>query len=300
MEEVRGRQAALLEAAFPRLVGPARRFCAAQRERLRKGETVEFGVGDDVEKLSAVLLALEKLMLLTKETFVRNFSEAVFHDSKRFQRLERTVRQILCAYTEEPVDEDSVLNQYNLFDTPAYILLKGGWRLRYPGAVVDVAAVPGGLGIPSNTLDAILGVELVGGVVISVENLTTYHDVPEARGAVLYLGGFQNTARTELLKKLHRDAPGAAYYHKGDLDPYGFLILENLQQKTGIPFQALEMDMGTLQRCYEAGHFRPLDAADRKAIRSPLLAEYREVLSFMEKYNCKIEQECFEAMKLGI
>jgi hypothetical protein len=85
---------------------------------------------------------------------------------------------------------------------------------------------------------------------------------------------------------------------KGDLDPYGFLILENLKDKTGIPFKPLEMDLNTLRQCHHAGHFRPLDEADRKTITSPTLAEYQPILQYMLQHNCKIEQECFEAMKL--
>ena len=83
-------------------------------------------------------------------------------------------------------------------------------------------------------------------------------------------------------------------------DPYGFLILENLKDKTGIPFKPLEMDLDTLRRCHCAGHFRPLDEADRKAISSPALVEYQPILQYMIQHNCKIEQECFEAMKLEL
>lgn len=93
-------------------------------------------------------------------------------------------------------------------------------------------------------------------------------------GSGLLSGGFLNTVRTNFLKKLYAYAPEAAYFHKGDLDPYGFLILENLKKKTGIPFCAMEMDLDTLRRCHRAGHFRNLDAADRKIIDSEGLAEY--------------------------
>lgn len=133
---------------------------------------------------------------------------------------------------------------------------------------------------------------------ISVENLTTYHDTKESQGAIIYLGGFLNTVRSNLLKKLHEFEPDARYYHKGDLDPYGFLILENLKNKTGIPFKPLEMDLNTLRQCHRAGYFRPLDEADRKAITSPALVEYQPILQYMLQHDCKIEQECFEAMKL--
>lgn len=156
----------------------------------------------------------------------------------------------------------------------------------------------GGIAISSDALDEIEQIHVPRGRIISVENLTTYHDTKESQGAIIYLGGFLNTVRTNLLKKVYVFEPDARYFHKGDLDPYGFLILENLKEKTGIPFKPMEMDLDTLQQCHRAGYFRPLDEADRKAITAPALAEYQPILQYMVQNDCKIEQECFEAMKL--
>lgn len=104
------------------------------------------------------------------------------------------------------------------------------------------------------------------------------------------MGGFPNFARAAFLRLVYAGEPEAAYYHHGDLDPHGFLILENLKQKTGIPFRPLEMDLATLRACFQAGHYRPLTAEDKKAMQSPLLAPYREILDFMLQHNCKVEQ----------
>ena len=92
--------------------------------------------------------------------------------------------------------------------------------------------------------------------VVSVENLTTYHDTSERSQAVLYLGGFPNSVRANFLRMVYSNEPDANYFHHGDLDPHGFLILENLKQKTGIPFQPMEMDLPTLKDCFTAGHYR--------------------------------------------
>lgn len=50
----------------------------------------------------------------------------------------------------------------------------------------------------------------------------------------------------------------------GDLDVYGFLILENLKEKTGIPFKPLMMDVKTLERFYKAGMYKDLTTTDKK------------------------------------
>lgn len=274
------------------------KFCHAMLERLAQRKELPYGLAKDLRLLEDVLLALEHIEKLTQETYLRNFSEMVFHDSKRLQAILTPISRILLDYGDAVCQKENVLAQYNLLSNPGYISIKGDWQLFCHGQCISTEAFRGGIALSSDALDDIEKIVVRRKTVISVENLTTYHDTGEEAGAVLYLGGFHNTVRTHFLQKLYAMEPDAAYYHKGDLDPYGFLILENLKKKTGIPFQPLEMDLDTLKACHLAGHFRPLEEADRKAIASPALAAYQPILQYMAENNCKIEQECFEAMKL--
>lgn len=293
-------QKEIVSLVYSRTEGVVHSFCADLLPRLQEGDLPGYGIGKNSTLLGDILLAMEKLEQLKAETYIRNFSEAVFHDSKRFQAIQNVVQNILVDYTEGAVEKKSILEHYNLFTNPSYIFLKGGWVLQCGEKVLDITELSGGIGFPSAALGSITKIQLACDSVISVENLTTYHDVAECEGAIFYLGGFQNSVRTDFLIKLYQDAPNAVYLHKGDLDPYGFLILEILKQKTNIPFQAMEMDLETLRKCYLTGHYRPLELADKKAITSPLLKRYGEIFAFMEQNNCKVEQECFEAMKLGL
>ena len=91
------------------------------------------------------------------------------------------------------------------------------------------------------------------------------------------------------------------YYHEGDLDVYGFLILENLILKTKIPFKPLLMDVETIERFYRAGLYKTLTARDRKMIDSKKdgqLSAYKDVLEYMLTHDCKIEQESIKAVEL--
>lgn len=274
------------------------RFAGEMIAALQAGRSLGYGLQGNVEKLRDVLLALEKIGQLNKETYVRNFSEAVFHDSKHFQSISGVIRSILSDLTDQPVEKKQILEYYNLLETPTYLYLKGGWILEFPDSRIRTADLPGGIGLTSDGLGAIRSVHLETRTVITVENLTTYHDTPSEDRAVLYLGGFPNSARVNVLRMAYTSRPDAVYLHHGDLDPYGFLILENLKQKTGIPFAASEMDLATLQACFQAGHYRPLTVEDRKIMASPTLFAYREIFDFMKEYDCKVEQESFAAMKL--
>lgn len=274
------------------------RFCTAMLERIAQRKDIEYGLSKDIKLLEDVLLALVNIERLNEETYIRNFSEMVFHDSKRLQSILNPISRILLDYGDGVGQKETVLAQYNLISNPGYVYIKGGWQIWCRGRCVSTNMFRGGIAISSDALDEIERIAVPDGIIISVENLTTYHDTKESQGAIIYLGGFINAVRANLLKKLYRFEPDARYFHKGDLDPYGFLILEDLKTKTGIPFRPMEMDLGTLCQCHQAGHFRPLDEADRKAITSPALIEYQPILQYMIQHNCKIEQECFEAMKL--
>ena len=85
------------------------------------------------------------------------------------------------------------------------------------------------------------------------------------------------------------------------MDVYGFLILENLKEKTGIPFAPLMMDVETLERFYNAGLYKELTATDIKMIEAKKctdLIAYKDVLQYMLDNNCKVEQESIKAVEL--
>ena len=276
----------------------AGKFSIAMLDRIAQRKDIEYGLAKDTKLLEDVLWALVNIERLTEETYIRNFSEMVFRDSKRLQNILNPIIRILLDYGDGVGQKETVLAQYNLIINPGYVYIKGDWQIQCQGRCISTEMFRGGIAISSDALDEIECITVSGGIIISVENLTTYHDTKESQGAIIYLGGFMNTVRMNLLKKLYACEPNADYFHKGDLDPYGFLILEDLKDKTGIPFKPLDMDLDTLRHCHRAGHFRPLDEADRKVISLPSLVEYQPVLQYMVQHNCKIEQECFEAMKL--
>lgn len=274
------------------------RFRTAQIEQLHKNKPVGHGIGDQPQKLEEVLLALSALMKLTSETYIRNFSNAVFADSKCFQKIQGCIESILCTYGGQELTKHTVLSTFNLVDNPTYIMFKGLLHININGQEIHLEKIPGGISLPSTAVPAIRSVSVEGDSLITVENLTTYHDEPICQNAIVYLGGFHNSIRTDLLKLIYAGNRDKGYFHKGDIDVYGFVILENLKKKTGIPFLPLEMDLETLKE-YESYHLvRPLSASDRKMLHIPQLALYQDILTYMEQHDCKAEQESRQALRL--
>lgn len=273
-------------------------FC----EQIKAYKKLPYDLGYDARRVGEVLQVLEAVTKLTSETYIRNFSTALFKDSKRFQREYRsTIESILFDYTDDVVEKDDILGYYNLYENPTYVLIKGNTRICFDESAIELSEMPGGIALSNGSLAGIHKISVKADKVITVENLTTYHDCDEQDAVYIYLGGYHNTSKQKLLELIYENNGDKEYYHEGDLDVYGFLILENLISKTQIPFKPLLMDVETIERFYRAGLYKTLTARDRKMIDSKKdgqLSAYKDVLEYMLTHDCKIEQESIKAVEL--
>lgn len=273
-------------------------FC----EQIKAYKKLPYDLGYDARRVGEVLQVLEAVTKLTSETYIRNFSTALFKDSKRFQREYRsTIESILFDYTDDVVEKDDILGYYNLYENPTYVLIKGNTRICFDESAIELSEMPGGIALSNGSLAGIHKISVKADKVITVENLTTYHDCDEQDAVYIYLGGYHNTSKQKLLEFIYENNGDKEYYHEGDLDVYGFLILENLISKTQIPFKPLLMDVETIERFYRAGLYKTLTARDRKMIDSKKdgqLSAYKDVLEYMLTHDCKIEQESIKAVEL--
>ena len=273
-------------------------FC----EQIKAYKKLPYDLGYDARRVGEVLQVLEAVTKLTSETYIRNFSTALFKDSKRFQREYRsTIESILFNYTDDVVEKDDILGYYNLYENPTYVLIKGNARICFDESAIELSEMPGGIALSNGSLAGIHKISVKADKVITVENLTTYHDCDELDAVYIYLGGYHNTSKQKLLELIYENNGDKEYYHEGDLDVYGFLILKNLIDKTQIPFKPLFMDLGTIERFYRAGLYKNLSARDRKVITSKKdgqLSAYKDVLEYMLANDCKVEQESIKAVEL--
>lgn len=273
-------------------------FC----EQIKAYKKLPYDLGYDARRVGEVLQVLEAVTKLTSETYIRNFSTALFKDSKRFQREYRsTIESILFNYTDDVVEKDDILGYYNLYENPTYVLIKGNARICFDESAIELSEMPGGIALSNGSLEGIHKISVKADKVITVENLTTYHDCDEQDAVYIYLGGYHNTSKQKLLELIYESNGDKEYYHEGDLDVYGFLILKNLIDKTQIPFKPLFMDLGTIERFYRAGLYKNLSARDRKVITSKKdgqLSAYKDVLEYMLANDCKVEQESIKAVEL--
>lgn len=270
-------------------------------KHLKKYKKLPYDIKFDDKKLDSVLRTLSMIVTLNQETYIRNFSTAVYRDSKTFQKVFRSIiESILFDYTDTVVEKERILEVYNLFDNPTYVLIKGNAVIKYENSCIYLSDMNGGIAIPNSALSNMVRVDVNAEKIITVENLTAYHDSEDMNSMVIYLGGFHNLPKQKFLKLLFLQNRNKEYYHKGDIDVYGFLIMENLKSKTGIPFEPLEMDIDTLEMFYNHGLYKELTASEKKIMKIEKLQKYSDVFDFMMKHNCKVEQESIKALELMV
>lgn len=280
------------------------KYIAAQRLRLLQNKKVEFYDNDHTEYenlLKAILFAETN----EKEIFIRDASVQLFGDSKYFEKILQKVQLLMFAYGDYE-EKETVMEECGVVRTPTYVTIKGDVTLNLLSQSIDLSRMKGDIALSTKTIEELKDMKVTGNRVITIENLTTFHDYDGAGACCIYLGGFHNKTKRMFLKDLYERNPGKEYYHFGDMDAGGFYIYDHLVEKTGIPFQLLHMDIITLQE--NQNIWKTLTKNDQirlekllqkqieKDKNSLLQVDYREIIQYMLNHNCKIEQEGLHIM----
>ncbi|MBQ8162262.1 MAG: DUF2399 domain-containing protein [Clostridia bacterium] len=232
------------------------------------------------------------------EMMERELSMHLFGNSKTFESWKSRACRILRTFGDDDLPEDMspkdeqdlLLSEHLIYSNPSYVYLKGHCRLVFEGeeAVTLTGDTP--FAFSSQALSRLKGIEILDSTLMTVENLTSYHRMQLTDTTFVYLGGYHNSAKSAFLRRIAQDHPRLRFFHFGDLDPDGFMILEHLKRKTGVDFLPWHMDAEDLVR-YQP-YEKELEEQDRKKLRT-LLEEgkYIEPLTWMLEHGRKLEQE---------
>lgn len=285
---------------------PLVKYITAQRLRVEKNLNVEY-YNHDLEEYRELLLAVKAVLENQEEIFIRSLSMQLFHDSKRMEQLKHKAEALLYQYGAYQ-ERDFVLEECGIVHTPTYVMMKGNGSIRIgrkgktgsDEQEINLSLMEGDIALSTQSLKSLKAVTVMGKRVVTVENLTSFHDYSTEDDFVVYLGGFHNKVKRDFLLYLYQQNPEKEYRHFGDIDAGGFYILEHLKKATGIPFRSLYMDTKTLERY--RGDRKPLTENDRKRLlrlkeeltermKHEETEDYRGVISYMLDENCKLEQE---------
>lgn len=247
---------------------------------------------DNLKECTDILLAVKNVINQEEEIYKRNFSLKVFGDSKKFEVIESKVLRMIKDFLN---DESLTLEEFNIFSNPSYVYFKGNGKIILTNTILDISELNYGIGISSKELNEINNIDINDSKIITIENLTTFNTFNEPDFLSIYLGGFHNKARRDLLKKIKANNKDKQFYHFGDIDCGGFKIFRHLVEKTEIDFIPYNMNIDTLIR--SRSFCRELTLNDRNTLEEMLKDDfYKEfyiVFKYMLENNIKLEQEWF-------
>ncbi len=275
-------------------------FLTYLKDRIQEGKSVkEYIELSDLNRTEKILSALSFVEGNRESCYIREFSIRHFGDSKIFESLLGVLGNIMRRFEPKFAEMDiyEILSEYRVYHTPDYVYLKGEGQILYGDTVVfDLSLLAQGVGISGEDIRKIRipGNDKIKKV-ITIENLTTFFRWTEENSLIIYLGGYHNSVRRELLCMLYKEMPEASWLHFGDIDVGGFEIYRNLCDRTGIPFKLYHMGSGEL-KTYEK-YAKPLTKNDRRRLKMLIekeqinQSEQVEVLEYMEEHGIKLEQE---------
>lgn len=280
-------------------------YCTHQIELLESGKTAKYKI-----KVAENLLRLLEFVLSNRQMILeRELSIAVFGDTKIFEKEYRNkLLYVLKTYgnyndlileIEEEKDnekeergeiEHSILEELNIYSNPKYVYFKGCAEITFEDGNNYKLSSDIPIALPMDKLNTIKSFMISDSAIMTVENLASYNRIYEKDYFVIYLAGYHNIAKQSLIKLIASQNDVKEWYHFGDIDPDGFLILENLKKKTGINFKPVYMSINELKK-YEKYTKKLEDNDTTKAQGLINKGLYVDIMEYMLKNNVKLEQE---------
>jgi hypothetical protein len=268
------------------------RLICALLNKLERIESVQ-SYFNDLDELSLYIKAIEAMTLLEEDTLKRNFSKKVFNDSKMFEKIENKVIKLIREFSDEDFeDNDEVLTFYHIVNTPTFAYIKGNLEISVKDQIIDLSRYGHEIALSSSALLDLEVTNIFVNKVITIENLTTFVSFNNPEYIVVYLGGFHNSVKRELLRKIYAFNNKMKFYHFGDIDAGGLMIFNDLVNKTNIDFIPYLMDVNTLDKYKE--YWVNLTKNDIKRLNKLIDGRFNKLIKFMLLNNCKLEQEAIE------
>lgn len=244
---------------------------------------------DTIEENQDLLVALNEILNLNHEEMERVFSVRVFKDSKKFQKIKSKIIYILKQYYNAQGEDDEILADYNIIKNPSSISLKGKGIISINESKINIEDFGKEFVLSTANISLLKIIDLPIKRVITVENLTTFYTIELEDTLFIYLGGYHNHSRRELLRLIYDFDSNLEYYHFGDIDAGGIYIFEHLRNKTEIPFKPYMMDVNTIEE-YKSQTIS-LTNNDIQRLKKIDSLQFETVIRYMLDNNCKLEQE---------
>lgn len=249
--------------------------------------------------MDKLLKCVDFILQNNSEILERELSIELFGDSKYF---EKELKTKVCslpenfgtanardlAEDEKSIKREKLLSQYLIVKNPTYF--KGNGLITFCDGQRIELSYRRPIALRSDSVADISSVTTPCGTVMTVENLTSFNRINSDELFCLFLSGYNNSCKTDFLKRIYHSNPHKQWLHFGDIDPDGFYILHNLRIKTEIEFQPYLMSSAEPDKykryCRE---LEPNDIAKAKSLVENHI--FSDIAQYMLDNNCKLEQE---------
>lgn len=279
------------------------RFCQEQIDRLRENKKAAY----DVQTAELILKLCSYIVRNQEDILERELSVAVLGDSKKW---EKQFRSRVCSLLKKYGDYDTLLwgvsaeedqedkremerillAEHHVYSNPSYVYFKGNAEILFDSGQKMCVDRSMTIAFSTETVNQLKMIRILDQSVMTIENLTSFNRMREENTFLVFLSGYHNSVKQQLIRKIFDANPGLTWQHFGDIDPDGFYIVENLRRGTGIDFIPVYMDMGVLQKYKD--YTKPLTENDIRKAKALIHHErYHDIMEYMLDTGGKLEQE---------
>lgn len=266
------------------------------KEKVEKDYNYPKSYFNDSKQLDLILNIFTKLFTNEEEMKKRDFSAKYLGDSKLFESVQGKIIKIIKDFDgKDDLNDDDILAAYNITNNHSYALIKNNLIFQINNLVIDLNEFGYEFSLSDEMINNIKIIDSNIKKVITVENLTSFYKLKDDDALIIYLAGFHNHTKQNLLKIIFESYPNADYYHFGDIDAGGFWIFVKLAEKTKIPFKPYKMDKMEL---INKRNLKKLSEYDIKRLNKMLFNKefsiFYDTINYMLEHNVKLEQEMLD------
>jgi len=220
----------------------------------------EIGLGIDEQIMEEFVRLLVFLLnhAQQEKLTTRALSILLYRDSKRLENLLALCSPLLFRVQKSKAVPDLAFLERSFPETKISGKIIIEFKNSKPPMVNAAGCI---LGLPLESAEEIEAIKLVSEkkekTVLTIENKETFYALGNPQkfspsenisryDCFLYIGGYSNRAAAAMIKILA--SSDFSFYHAGDLDPDGILILQHVQELAGKPVTPLRMDAATFDQ----------------------------------------------------
>jgi hypothetical protein len=266
----------------------------------------EIGLGIDQRAMVDFIRLLEFSQDLSQQEkiTIRALSILLYCDSKRLEDV-----LVLCKPLLLQAQKNSSLNMVIPERSYPETMISGNISIEFKNNEVPMINAGGHiLNLPLETAEAICAIRPLAAtdkkMVLTIENKETFYALGSPNktdnnlsrfNCFLYVGGYSNRATAALIQVLA--ACGFSFYHAGDLDPDGILILQHISDIAEKPVIPLRMDIATFNQYMSWGRTLTktmLRQIEKIREETKAIPELSSLLQRIEETGLGIEQEIID------